>query len=48
MRAALRAAGVASLDDVAAVVLETDGTFSVVRGGEGERGSLHDLVPLSG
>ncbi len=43
VRAALRAAGIASLDDVTAVVLETDGTFSVVRGGDGERGSLQDL-----
>lgn len=47
VRAAVRAAGIASLDDVVAVVLETDGTFSVVRGGEGERGSLRDLVPPS-
>lgn len=48
VRAAVRAAGVASLDDVTAVVLETDGTFSVVRGAEGERGSLQDLGAPSG
>ncbi len=32
--AAIRAAGVAALDDVEAVVLETDGSFSVVRRAE--------------
>ena len=48
VRAAIRASGVASLDDVAAVVLETDGTFSVVRGGEGGRGSLEDLDTPAG
>jgi uncharacterized membrane protein YcaP (DUF421 family) len=47
VRAAVRAAGVASLDEVTAVVLETDGTFSVVRGREGGRGSLRDLRPPS-
>lgn len=46
--AAVRAAGIASLDDVAAVVLETDGTFSVVRGGDGDQGSLQDLGTPSG
>jgi uncharacterized membrane protein YcaP (DUF421 family) len=35
LRAALRGAGVASLDDAAAVVLETDGSFSVLRGAGG-------------
>lgn len=35
VRAAVRAAGLASLSDVEAVVLETDGSFSVVRGGAG-------------
>lgn len=48
VRAAVRAAGVASLDDVAAVVLETDGTFSVVRGGGSGRSSLEDLEPPPG
>ena len=35
VRAALRSAGLASLDDAEAVVLETDGSFSVVRRGDG-------------
>ena len=48
VRAAIRAAGTASLEEVTAVVLETDGTFSVVRGGDGERGSLQDLGAPSG
>jgi uncharacterized membrane protein YcaP (DUF421 family) len=33
--AAVRAAGVPALDDVDAVVLETDGSFSVVKRGNG-------------
>lgn len=37
------APGVASLSEVTAVVLETDGTFSVVRGEAGEAGSLKDV-----
>lgn len=37
IRAALRSSGIASLEDVEAVVLETDGSFSVVRHG-GEKG----------
>lgn len=36
VRAAVRAAGIDSLEHVQAVVLETDGSFSVVRPGEGE------------
>ncbi|MEW5928600.1 MAG: YetF domain-containing protein [Gemmatimonadota bacterium] len=43
VRSAIRAGGIASLEDVAAVVLETDGTFSVVRADGGGRGSLADL-----
>ncbi|HBP89452.1 MAG TPA: DUF421 domain-containing protein [Nitrospiraceae bacterium] len=35
VRAAVRNAGVATLDEVQAVVLETDGSFSVVRSGGG-------------
>ena len=35
LRAALRGEGITAIEDVEAVVLETDGTFSVVR----ERGS---------
>lgn len=45
VRAAIRSAGVDSLDDVNAVVLETDGSFSVVRPGEGgSRSSLDGVV----
>ena len=36
VRAAVRAAGLFSLGEAEAVVLETDGSFSVVRRGEGE------------
>jgi uncharacterized membrane protein YcaP (DUF421 family) len=36
VRAAIRSAGPASLNDVEAVVLETDGSFSVVRSGGGD------------
>ncbi|MEX2469485.1 MAG: YetF domain-containing protein [Pseudohongiellaceae bacterium] len=39
VRAAVRAAGVESLDKVQAVVLETDGSFSVVRPDAGGNGS---------
>lgn len=47
--AAVRAAGYASLDDVEAVVLETDGSFSVVRSADGTRASsLGDIArPLN-
>lgn len=40
VRAAVRSAGFDSLDKVRAVVLETDGSFSVVRSGEGNGSSL--------
>ena len=43
VRAAVRAAGLASLSDVEAVVLETDGSFSVVRPSEGNHSSLIDV-----
>lgn len=44
VRAALRAAGVARVDAAAAVVLETDGSFSVITDEpEGEASSLHGL-----
>ena len=46
VRAAARSAGVDSLDEVHAVVLETDGSFSVVRPGEGGNGS--SLVGVEG
>ena len=41
IRAAVRAAGLASLAEAEAVVLETDGSFSVIRRGEG--GGLSSL-----
>ena len=46
VRAAVRSAGIDSLDKVHAVVLETDGSFSVVRRGEGGNGS--SLVGVDG
>lgn len=45
VRAAIRSAGVESLDRVRAVVLETDGSFSVVQVGEGDNES--SLVGVS-
>ncbi len=42
IRAAVRGAGIASLEDVYAVVLETDGSFSVVRQGE-NRSAMADI-----
>jgi uncharacterized membrane protein YcaP (DUF421 family) len=44
VHAALRAAGVASVADVEAVVLETDGSFSVIRTGAGSGPSSLDGV----
>ena len=41
--AAVRERGIGSLDEVAAVVLETDGTFSVVSSRDGGRSSLEDV-----
>ncbi len=46
LRAAVRAAGIDSLDRVRAVVLETDGSFSVVRLGDG--GGDSSLVGVHG
>jgi uncharacterized membrane protein YcaP (DUF421 family) len=43
VRAAVRAAGVASPAEVTAVVLESDGTFSVVLGAGDEAGSLEGV-----
>ena len=43
VRAAVRAAGVASLSEVEAVVLETDGSFSVIKQSAGDRSSLADV-----
>jgi uncharacterized membrane protein YcaP (DUF421 family) len=46
VRAAVRTAGIASVDDVEAVVLETDGSFSVVRREKPEHAasSLRDVA----
>ena len=44
--AALRSAGLASLDDAEAVVLETDGSFSVVK--RSESGSVDTLEDVEG
>lgn len=46
LRAAVRSAGHASLEDVDAIVLETDGNFSVVSAGLG--GSCSALVDVEG
>ena len=44
IRAAVRAAGCGALEDVGAVVLETDGSFSVIlRSREGSRSALEDV-----
>ena len=43
VRAAVRGAGLASLVDVQAVVLETDGSFSVVREGTGNDSTLEGV-----
>jgi uncharacterized membrane protein YcaP (DUF421 family) len=45
VRSAVRGQGIASLDDVLAVVLETDGSFSVVRRSEAgsDRSALRDV-----
>lgn len=49
VRAAVRAAGFGSLARVRAVVLETDGSFSVLEGGaeEPDASSLHGVVRLA-
>jgi uncharacterized membrane protein YcaP (DUF421 family) len=45
VRSAIRSEGIAALDSVTAVVLETDGTFSVVGSGAGgDRSSLQDVT----
>ncbi|WP_412031025.1 YetF domain-containing protein [Halomonas sp. M4R1S46] len=46
VRVAVRSAGVDSLEKMRAFVLETDGSFSVVRQGEGGNGS--SLVGVDG
>ncbi|MFC0676416.1 DUF421 domain-containing protein [Lysobacter korlensis] len=45
LRAAVRANGNVSMEDVEAVVLETDGTFSVIKsGGDGSRSALEGVA----
>jgi uncharacterized membrane protein YcaP (DUF421 family) len=49
VRAALRARGVASLEEAGAVVLETDGSFSVLKSvGEGGASTLANVVDGAG
>jgi uncharacterized membrane protein YcaP (DUF421 family) len=45
LRAAVRAQGIGSLEDVAAVVLETDGSFTVLR--QAGHGSVSTLVGVA-
>ena len=46
IRAAVRAQGVAALEEVEAVVLETDGSFSVVRRADGQPASSLEGIEL--
>lgn len=48
LRAAVRAQGHASFADIDAVVLETDGTFSVITTGWGDAGAMTDVEGFSG
>jgi uncharacterized membrane protein YcaP (DUF421 family) len=48
VRAAVRQNGLASLEDVAAVILEADGTFSVIERASGSLSALSDLRELGG
>lgn len=43
LRAAIRAGGLAAIEEAEAVVLETDGSFSVIRSGGSESSSLDGL-----
>lgn len=47
VRAVVRAQGIASLDDVEAVVLESDGSFSVVHRTSGSTSALGDLPRMA-
>ncbi len=47
VRAAIRAAGIANLEEVSAVVLETDGSFSVIKDAQGKLGSALQDVDCS-
>jgi uncharacterized membrane protein YcaP (DUF421 family) len=45
IRAAIRNKGIAAMEDVTAVVLETDGTFSVIKKSSGEsKSALQDVI----
>jgi uncharacterized membrane protein YcaP (DUF421 family) len=48
VRAAARQHGFASLEDVGAVILEADGTFSVIKRLSGSRSALADIRELGG
>jgi uncharacterized membrane protein YcaP (DUF421 family) len=48
VRAAVRQNGLASLEQVAAVILEADGTFSVIKGASGSFSALSDIPELGG
>jgi uncharacterized membrane protein YcaP (DUF421 family) len=48
VRAAVRSHGFASLDDVDAVILEADGTFSVIERLSGDCSALDDIPELGG
>lgn len=48
VRAAIRAAGIANLEEVSAVVLETDGSFSVIKNAQAKSGSALQDVDCSG
>lgn len=49
VRAAVRHQGIASLEEVGAVVLEADGTFSVVKElADGENSAFKDIPELGG
>ena len=48
MRAAVRSQGLAALDGIEAVVLETDGSFSVITDGAGDNRSTLDGVNVPG
>ena len=48
IRAAVHAVGIASLEDIEAVVLETDGSFSVIRPSpQTSRSALADVANLA-
>ncbi len=48
VRAAVRQQGLARLEEALAVILETDGSFSIVRGGEGDSAGQSALRGIDG